>query len=41
MRSLTQADFDAFENENVASENAAVVAKHLAMATKQWKKKDY
>ena len=34
----TEADFDAFENVNVASQNAEVVAKHLAMASKQWKK---
>ena len=34
----TEADFDAFENENVASSNAAVVAHHLTIAKKQWAK---
>ena len=34
----TEADFDAFENANVAGQNADIVGKHLAMATKQWKK---
>jgi hypothetical protein len=33
-----EADFDAFENENVAAANAAVVAQHLAIATRQWAK---
>ena len=33
-----EADFDAFENENVAAANAAVVAQHLAIATQQWAK---
>ena len=33
-----EADFDAFENENVAEANANVVADHLAMAKKQWAK---
>ena len=36
----TESDFDAFENDNVASarENAKVVAEHLAIAVKQWAK---
>eukprot|EP01048_Picozoa_sp_COSAG05_P006985 COSAG05_NODE_476_length_9460_cov_8.847025_9_plen_64_part_00 len=36
----TEADFDAFENENVAgvSGNAGVLAEHLALAKKQWAK---
>jgi len=34
----TEADFDAFENENVAAENKEVVSKHYAMAKKQWAK---
>ena len=36
----TEADFDAFENKNVAEApgNAAVVAAHLTIAKKQWEK---
>ena len=33
-----EADFDAFENENVAEANAKVVADHYAIAKKQWAK---
>ena len=34
----TEADFNGFENENVAKANPAVVAQHLAIAKKQWEK---
>lgn len=33
-----EADFDAFENENVAAEHAGVVARHLELARRQWAK---
>ena len=33
-----EADFDAFENENVAAADAAVVARHLVIAKQQWAK---
>ena len=36
----TEADFDAFENENLAglAAHATVVAEHLAIAKKHWAK---
>ena len=34
----TEADFDGFENANVAAANPVVVARHLALAKRQWDK---
>jgi len=36
----TEADFDAFENTNVASQNEAIVQQHMVIAKKQWQKTD-
>ena len=33
-----EADYDAFENENVAAQNSQVVNEHFALAKKQWEK---
>ena len=34
----TEAEFDGFENANVAAANPDVVATHLAIAKRQWEK---
>lgn len=35
-----EADYDAFENTNLAAKNRAVVAEHLAIARRQWEKRE-